>query len=159
MLWALVLCKSGGTYSLKSTTNERILRNFYILYTLKILARNMLTRNHPRNIFFLFRFDAWPGIWTRALRLISQYTFYWINRYEYSRNLCLKKRVSNCYILSSKPISIIEEIKIYCFKFFASYAFLADIYTISHLLTLSFSNWLISINNLATPLHTIVFNF
>ena len=27
--------------------------------------------------FFIFRFDAWPGIGTRVLRLISQHTIYY----------------------------------------------------------------------------------
>ena len=26
--------------------------------------------------FFIFRFDVWPGIWNRALRLLSQYSTY-----------------------------------------------------------------------------------
>ena len=42
----------------------------------RVFSRNLLKGNRRRNIFFLLRFDAWSGIRTRALRLISQHSTY-----------------------------------------------------------------------------------
>ena len=48
-----------------------------ITITLRVFARNLRRgRSCLRNIFSYFRFDAWPGIWIVALRLISQHTIY-----------------------------------------------------------------------------------
>ena len=42
-----------------------------ILFTLRIFARNLLGGNQRQNVFFfIFRFDVWPRIRTRALRLM-----------------------------------------------------------------------------------------
>ena len=60
---------SGGTYSLTSTPNDRFLRNFFMagLFTLRVIARNLLGGSRRRNIFFfIFRFDDWLGIRIQA---------------------------------------------------------------------------------------------
>ena len=46
---------------LQSTSNDRFLKNFFMagLFILRLLTRNLLRRNHRRNIFsFIFCFDA-----------------------------------------------------------------------------------------------------
>ena len=49
-----------------------------ILFTLRVFARNLLRGSRRRNIFFsYFIFDVWPGIRTRALRIVSQHTTYY----------------------------------------------------------------------------------
>ena len=47
---------SGGIYSLTSTPNNRLLRNFFmaVLFTLRVCARNLLRGNRRRNIFSYF---------------------------------------------------------------------------------------------------------
>ena len=51
MLSVLICCMSGGTYSLKSTPNDRFLRSFsrQLLFTLRAFARNLLRGNRRRN--------------------------------------------------------------------------------------------------------------
>ena len=53
MLCALFLSMSGATYSLKSTLNNRFVRNFswqfYLLF--RVFARNLLRGNRLRNTF------------------------------------------------------------------------------------------------------------
>ena len=46
------------------------------LHTLSVFASNLLRGNRGSNIFFIFRFDARPGVRTRVLRLTSQYSAY-----------------------------------------------------------------------------------
>ena len=55
MLYALILYVSGGTYRLTSTLNDRFLRNFSMagLFTLRIIARNLLRGSRRRNIFHI----------------------------------------------------------------------------------------------------------
>ena len=48
-----------------------------ILVTLRVFARHLLRGSRRRNTFSCFRFDVWPGVWTRELRVLSQHT---INR-------------------------------------------------------------------------------
>ena len=78
MLRMLILYMSGGSYRrvLKSTSNDRFLRNFSlaILFTFRVFVRNLLMK-----YFFIFRFvgDVWQGVWTEASRLISQHTTYY----------------------------------------------------------------------------------
>ena len=59
-------------YSLTSTLNDRFLRNFFMadLFALKGFGRNPLRGNRQRNIFFIFRFDAWTGIQALCLMLL-----------------------------------------------------------------------------------------
>ena len=58
MLWALILYLSGGTYSLKSTSNDRFL--MAVLFTLKFFVKNLLKGNRGRNTFcILFLCLAW----------------------------------------------------------------------------------------------------
>ena len=54
---------SGGTYSLKSTPNDRFEKLFMaILFTLRIFARNLLRGNRRRNTFRIsFRCPAWDS--------------------------------------------------------------------------------------------------
>ena len=67
MLCTLILNMSGGTYSLKSISNDRFLKSFswHFLFTLRVFARNMPRRNRQRNTFcILFWCLAWgsnPG--------------------------------------------------------------------------------------------------
>ena len=64
MLCVLILYISGGTYSLKSTPNDRFF--FFeklfmeILFTLRVFARNQLRRNRRRNTF---RISFWCLAW------------------------------------------------------------------------------------------------
>ena len=65
---ALILYMSGGTYSLKSTPNDRFLRSFYmtILFTLRVFAWNLLRESCRRNIFILMSdlgFELGPYVW------------------------------------------------------------------------------------------------
>ena len=71
-LCVLILYRSGGTYSLKSTPNERFFAKLFmaILFTLRVFSRNLL-RGIAEEILFVFCFDVWPGIRTLAFRLIS----------------------------------------------------------------------------------------
>ena len=76
MLWALILYVSGQTYSLMSTTSNWFLRNFswqvYLLSELrqKSAEKKSQKKSPKEYFFFIFRCDPWPGILTRALRLI-----------------------------------------------------------------------------------------
>ena len=47
---------------------ERLLRNFFMagLFTSRVFARNLLKESCRKNIFFIFRFDAWHEIRTRG---------------------------------------------------------------------------------------------
>ena len=58
MLCVLILYISGGTYSLKSTPNDRFLEKLFmaILFTLRVLARNLLRRNRRRKYAFRISF-------------------------------------------------------------------------------------------------------
>ena len=77
MLCALILHISGGTDSLKSTTNDRFLRSFsWQFYLLSKFLREICWETVAKEIFAYFRFNIWSGVWTRALLLISQYTTY-----------------------------------------------------------------------------------
>ena len=62
---------SGGTYSLKSTPNDRFFEKFFTA-----IARNLLKGNRREEILFVLRFDFWPGTRTLAFCLISQRTTY-----------------------------------------------------------------------------------
>ena len=71
----LILGMSDGTYSLKVPPNDRFLRNFLmgIFYLLSEFLPVIYWEKVANEIFRYFRFDVWPGDWTRALRLISQH--------------------------------------------------------------------------------------
>ena len=62
MLCVLILYISGGTYSLKSTPNDRFFVKLFmaILFTLRVLARNLLRGNRRRNTF---RISFWCLAW------------------------------------------------------------------------------------------------
>ena len=77
MLCALILYMSGGTYTLKSTPNDRFLRKFFmaIIFTFRVFARNLL-KDKRRKILFVFCFDAWPGARSLSFPLIGHHTTY-----------------------------------------------------------------------------------
>ena len=54
MLYTLILYISNGTYSLKSTPNDRFSEKLFIaiLFTLRVFARNLLRGNRRRNIIY-----------------------------------------------------------------------------------------------------------
>ena len=65
MLCVLILYIIGGTYSLKSTPNDRFFEKLFmaILFTHSVFARNLLTGNRQRNTFrILFWYLAWDSI-------------------------------------------------------------------------------------------------
>ena len=79
----------------------------------KVFARNLLKGNRQRNIFLIFRFDAWPGIRNRTLHLIGQHTrFYWyIYIYIYIYILIIKLKIHKyliqpCISFNKKKIII-----------------------------------------------------
>ena len=66
MLRAIILYVTGGIYSLKSTLNDRFLRNFSMqIYLLSESAPEICWKEVAEEIFSDFRFNVWPGIWTR----------------------------------------------------------------------------------------------
>ena len=62
MLCVLILYISGATYSLKSTPNDRFFEKLFmaILFTLRVLARNLLKGNRRKNTF---RISFWCLAW------------------------------------------------------------------------------------------------
>ena len=70
MLWVLILFISGGTYSLKSTPNDRFFEKLFtpILFTLRVFARNLLRGNRRRNTF---RISFWCLAWDSNSALSS----------------------------------------------------------------------------------------
>ena len=62
MLCVLILYISGGTYSLKSTPNDKLLEKLFmaILFTLRVFARNLLRGNRRWNTF---RISFWCLAW------------------------------------------------------------------------------------------------
>ena len=67
MLCVLILYISSGTYSIKSTPNDRFLRNYFMagLFTLIVFARNLLRGNRRKNtfriLFWCLAWDSDPG--------------------------------------------------------------------------------------------------
>ena len=69
---------SGGTYSLKSTPNDRFwetIHGHFFIYS-QSFCQKSAERKSPKKYFFVFRFDVWPGTRTLAFRLINQHTTY-----------------------------------------------------------------------------------
>ena len=66
----------------------KFLRRFFNagLFTLRVFARNRLGRNCRRNIFFIFCFDDWPGIRTRAFKY-NNLTHYLLDHGDFWRCL------------------------------------------------------------------------
>ena len=58
MLCVFVLYMSGGTYSLKSTLNDRFLRNFALQFYLQIIYHNSAENKSPKNLGF----EPWPYV-------------------------------------------------------------------------------------------------
>ena len=69
MLCVLILYMSGGTYSLKSRPRH--------IFSVK-KSQKSAEKQTPKKYILMFGFvgDAWPGLWTVALRLVSQPTKY-----------------------------------------------------------------------------------
>ena len=74
----VILYMNGRTYSLKSISNDRFLTNFsWQFHLLTEISPEICWEEVAYGIFCsYFRFDVWPGIWIRAVRLISQHTTY-----------------------------------------------------------------------------------
>ena len=70
MLCALILYMSSGTYSLKSTPNDRFLKSFIMagLFTLRVFARYLQRGSRRRNIF---TFPIWWLTWSLNSGLTS----------------------------------------------------------------------------------------
>ena len=72
MLWliniTLILYISGGTYSL-TTANDRFLEILFhgrFIYCQSFCQKSVERKSSKKYYFFIFRFDFWPGIRTRA---------------------------------------------------------------------------------------------
>ena len=105
MLCALILCKSGPTYSLKSTPIDRFLRSFswqfYLL--LRVFAKNLLRGSRRRSIFiFSLEFLAWglnSGLTSnKPTRLIRQHTSYYFAVVTLSQSQWPWHYRSLCYV-------------------------------------------------------------
>ena len=70
MLCVLIIYISGGTYSLKSTPNDKFFEK------LTSFCQKSAERKSLKKIHFVFCFDIWPGSRILALRLISQHAIY-----------------------------------------------------------------------------------
>ena len=80
MLSVLILYISGGTYSLTSTSNDKFLRNFFLLAIL-FTVRDFFLINFSWQFYLLSEFlpeIRWEEIAEEilAFRLISQHTTY-----------------------------------------------------------------------------------
>ena len=65
MLRALILYMSGGTYSLKSTPNDRFfLSNFFMagLFTFRVIARNQMRGSFRRKMFIFSFIREWRDL-------------------------------------------------------------------------------------------------
>ena len=98
---ALILYISGGTYSLKSTPDDRFLWKLFmaILFTLRVFSRNLLRENRRRNTF---PFGVRPGtvsipdriksIWMKRVKLCKQsvtpLNLTQMNQYSFQRWCC-----------------------------------------------------------------------
>ena len=77
MLRVLILYIRGGTYSLKSTPNDRFSEKLFmtILFTLRVFARNLLRGSRRRNIFHISFLITDLRYEPRLLHLTSRQTF------------------------------------------------------------------------------------
>ena len=67
MLCMLISYISGGTYSLKSTPNDRFEKRFKAnLFDSQSFCQKSAERKSPKKYFSCFIFDDWPGIRTQA---------------------------------------------------------------------------------------------
>ena len=82
MLYVLILYVSNWTYSLKSTTNDRFLRSFFmaILFALRVFVRNLLTGTRRRNILFIYSF--WCLTWALNQGVTSDKPTYYLLNYS-----------------------------------------------------------------------------
>ena len=75
---AVFLYMSGGTYSLKSTLNDRFFEKLFMafLFYSREFLPEICWEEIAEEILFAFYFYVWPGTRTLAFRLISQHTTY-----------------------------------------------------------------------------------
>ena len=74
----LILYISSGTYSLKSTPNDRFFEKLFIatLYQHSDFLPEICWEEIAEEMFFVFCFDIWLGARTLAFHLRSQHTTY-----------------------------------------------------------------------------------
>ena len=84
----LNLYKSGVTYSLKSTPNDRFFEKLFmaILFTLSVFPRNLLRGNHRRNTFrisfWCLAWDSNPGFSSdKPTQLTRPRQLLWLHEY------------------------------------------------------------------------------
>ena len=74
MLCLLILYISGGTYSLKTTPNDRFFwETFHGIYLLTEFLPEICWEEIAEGILFVFCFDVWPEARTLAFRLPIHY--------------------------------------------------------------------------------------
>ena len=78
MVCVLILYISGGTYSLKSTPNDRFEKLFIAIFIYsQSFCPKSAERKSPKKYFSYFVFDVWSSACTLVFRLISQHTTYY----------------------------------------------------------------------------------
>ena len=95
MLCVLILYISGGTYILKSTSNDRFFEKLFMafVFTLRVFARNLLRENRRRNTF---RISFWCLAWDSNHGFTSYKPTHYLldhgdfNNFIYSQNICLE---------------------------------------------------------------------
>ena len=114
MLCVLILYISGGTYSLKSTPNDKIFEKLFmaILFTLTFFARNLLRGNRRRNTF---RISFWCQAWDWNPGFSSNKpTHYLLDHGDFNEHLtvttnkiCLRWITHNCSLsIAQKKASV-----------------------------------------------------
>ena len=74
---ALILCESGGTYSLTPTPNDRFLKNFFTVdLCIRVFARNLMRGNGRRNSFRIEFLMTDLGYEPRLLRLPPNFSIH-----------------------------------------------------------------------------------
>ena len=111
MLCVLILYISGSTYSLKSTSNDKFLRNFsWQFYLLSEVLEEICWNGVSEEILFIFCFDIWPGVRTPAWRLISQHTTYYTMATSSLFNTCWHTYIIGHYDPSIRIIDLVSHI-------------------------------------------------
>ena len=106
MLCVLILYISGGTYSLKSTANDRFFEKLFmtIIITVRVFARNLLRGNRRRNtfriLFWCLACGSYPGFTS------NKPTHYLLDYGDFVFNLVLIGYLEY-FILGSKTPAII----------------------------------------------------
>ena len=88
MLCVLILYISGGTFSLKSTLNDKFLEKLFmtILFNLRVFAKNLVKGNRRRNTFrisfWFLAWDSYPGYSNNKL------THYLLDHGDFTSDTC-----------------------------------------------------------------------